>query len=588
MTRVRRGTAEEELATLQFQVEHDSLTGIPNRRCFMRELAARARHPFPPGTWLVVGIIDLHGFKAINDLFGHETGDRILVHMAGILSECVGPGDLMARLGGDEFAFLLPVQERVSEVRERIERILSGLVRPVPLPKSGETLSLGGSVGATLFPDDPDPASLLHHADLALYDARKTRSSGWSLYCPEKPGRSPEGRIVRQIARALEDGSARFFFQPQVEFATGKICGAEALIRWDKGRRPWDEARTVIEKVERSRVARDLGRFALRQAGDLLERWVRTGVECPLSLSLGDRYAKSGSLAGDLERVFQDRPLASGRLGLLVRERTTHQDFQKIQGLFRELRRLGTRVAVADFGLGGLSLPSLLALGADRIVISPELVGGMLGDPVRLGLVANILMAGTTAGIDVLAAGVAHMAHFRVLREIGCPAGQGPFLTGPVSEDGLLTEIGRTERDGAGPSLSWPVHSPDGILLLFVREEPWAWMESHRWILESGKTAPGEEDLLLLGSRNRCGLGRWLAGPGKRRFGEEGGYSRIRSLHERFHDLADRLAPDALRSGRSGKIGDGNLRREIWRSMEEVAREIGQAAENLARNRGEG
>jgi len=578
------GSDEGSIEELRRLAYRDYLTGIPNRRFFMEELSSRLLHLSGTGRFLLVGIIDLNGFKTINDLYGHKIGDRILVEVGARLSGRMEPGDLMARLGGDEFAFIISDFVRISGARDRIEGILAEIARPIILEGMEKSLTLGGSIGATLYPDDDgDSRTLLHHADLALYEVKRRRQSSWSFYLSES---FPEGNAddnPNHFQEVLSVGQVEFYFQPQVDLSDGTVCGAEVSISFGNG--SWPERRETsltFPAGEQPALVRKGGRYALFHTMEALRQGKDRELELYLSVDRGNDPARAEIFSEDLLPALIEFQDVVHRLVLQVTQSVAHAEFDRIRALFSEIHRFGALVAVDDFGRGALSLPSLMKLEPDRVVLDSGLVSGMMEDPRNLGLVFNILLAGATTGTEVIATGIDGASHLRILREIGCREGRGKVLGFPAPEQKFFENI-REKRSPVFPPVSRRALSLDEILLLFVKEEPLFWIESHRALFYSGEDSLSEEALLLAGNRALCGLGRWLSGPGRKRFGSQEAFMEIAALHDRFHDLADTLLVTARSPGGNRRLNDGE-REAVRLDLERLAGEFGALSERLDRN----
>jgi diguanylate cyclase (GGDEF)-like protein len=572
----------EELRQIAYR---DFLTGIPNRRFFMDNLSARLRRMSGSGEFLLVGIIDLNGFKAINDLYGHKIGDRILVEVASRLSALMDPGDLMARFGGDEFAFMFSRFDRIREIRERIEEILAELARPIRLEGIEKSLLISGSIGATLFPDDDsDPKTLLHHADLALYEVKKRKQSAWSFYLAEffPQGDEPDGS--RKFLEIIEVDQAAFFFQPHCFLSDGAICGAEIRAR------KTNNSRTGKSEGSGGRddpaILRGGDGMLLRQAMEALRRWRYWEKEIFLYVGLGGHDAGLQPKVDELTPLLIEFQDVAHRLVIQVSQSVAHHSFDLIRSFFSKVRRFGALSAIDDFGREGLFFPSLMKLEPDRVVLCSDLVSRMTDDPRFLGLVANILLAGGTAGTEIVASGIEGASHLRILRKLGCSTGRGRFFSPPVTEKEFRSRVYGITETGQFPAPESPV-SVEQILLLFVCEEPYAWIEAHQGLFYSEGPSLSEEALLLAGNRAQCGLGRWLSGAGRKSFGQYDEFREIESLHQKFHDIADPLLT-TFRSPRKDEWLDDIQREAVRQRLEEVARtlcEVAKKLENRTTNR---
>jgi diguanylate cyclase (GGDEF)-like protein len=434
---------EEELT---HQAYHDGLTGVANRALFRDRLdqtiaiAARVRSSF------AVVMLDLDGFKAVNDSLGHDTGDELLTAVARRLEETLRPGDTIARLGGDEFALLL---EGACE-QEAIEvatRLLARVSEPVDV--ESRQLSVGASAGIAVHPRDGGEADeLVRRADIAMYAAKEAGRGRVEVFREELARELGESLgLEHELRLGLKRGEFSVHYQPEIELATGEIAGVEALLRWTSPTRGPVPPSHFIPVAEATGLILPLGELVLREACRQTADWERRGL-------LGGRFVtwvnvSARQLAGSgVTAVVRDALAAAGldpgRLGLEVTETAIVAKGVASEHARTELQRLhdwGIRLAVDDFGTGFSSLGQLRHFPVDVIKVDRSFVQGVGVDPKDAAITANVVSLAHALGLLAVAEGIETGEQLRSLRALGCDLAQGFMFARPAPPqqiEGLL------------------------------------------------------------------------------------------------------------------------------------------------------
>lgn len=437
-TAAGRRSSERELERLAYT---DYLTGLPNRARLMAALSD-ARVRAGQGEAHSFLLLDLDGFKLVNDVAGHEAGDDLLVQVATRLRAAVRDGDLVARLGGDEFALL--VTGALDEAVGLAERIVADLrtVRAVDESTehaSGVVFDVSGSIGVTAMDPDDEVAATIRLADVAL---RAAKTDGKS--CVRTAARAIDSamgrraRLSRDLPAALEQEQFRMVYQPVVGVVERRIMGLESLVRWDHpqlGTVPPDEFISLAEDdglivaLQRwvlGRVTRDAA--ALRAAG-----W-----ELMTSLNVSVRHLQAGCLAPDVATALAAAGLPPHKLMLEITESVMLDAEDRLQGDLTALREMGCVLSVDDFGRGYSSLAYLARLPVQVLKLDQEFIADIERDERGATLVAAVLDLGRRLGLDVVAEGVENAAQLRMLRDMGCPYVQGWLFGRPVDAAELV------------------------------------------------------------------------------------------------------------------------------------------------------
>jgi diguanylate cyclase (GGDEF)-like protein/PAS domain S-box-containing protein len=433
-------STELELERLAYT---DYLTGLPNRARLMAALtAARARAAEgQPASFL---LLDLDGFKLVNDIAGHEAGDDLLVQVADRLRNAVRDGDLVGRLGGDEFAVVVP--GGLEEATGLAERIVADLqtVRPgasTPGYGSGVVFDVSASIGVTEMVPDEDVSATIRQADLALRAAKVAGKNCVRTSVSAVDGAmGRRARLVRDLATALEEEQFRVVYQPVVGVVQQRILGLEALVRWDHpqlGTVPPDE---FISLAEDDGLIVPLQRWVLRRATKDAAALLAAGWDLRTSVNISVRHLQAGCLAPDVAQALAEAGLPPQRLILEITESVVLDAEDRLESDLATLKEMGCLLSIDDFGRGYSSLAYLARLPVDILKMDREFIAGIERDERGTALVSSVIDMGRRLGMDVVAEGVETVAQLRILEGMECNFLQGWLLGRPVDRD-QLTEI---------------------------------------------------------------------------------------------------------------------------------------------------
>jgi diguanylate cyclase (GGDEF)-like protein len=404
------------LVTAAGDGELDSVTGLANRRGLDRALSINMAHAQRDGQPLILACIDLDHFKTVNDTAGHTAGDRLLRAAAETWSQCLPPEAFLARAGGDEFAVLLPGY-RTGEAFEVVEALRNALV----------DLGHGSSAGIAMFTAGLSSSSLMSRADVALYQAKRTGRGRTCVYDGEDND--------DELRSAFDAGELFVVYQPIVELATGEAKGAEALLRWlhpARGLVPPDE---FIPLAEATGLICDLGQFVLQEACTAAAAWPVDTGKIAVNVS-GPELLKS-RYVDQVRSVLATTGLPAGRLVLEVTETSIGADADASMRTLQQLRKLGVRVAVDDFGVGYSSLSRLDRLPVDVLKLDRSFVAAIPDDGSDAPLIAAVAALASAVGLETVAEGIEHPYQARLLAQYGFKEGQGYLYGCPGPADRL-------------------------------------------------------------------------------------------------------------------------------------------------------
>jgi diguanylate cyclase (GGDEF)-like protein len=434
--------AEAEARALAFE---DALTGLPNRRQFDHALKAALGAPPRAGGAHAVLLLDLNGFKRINDMFGHPAGDEALIQVAGRLRKAMRDDDLVARLGGDEFAVLAHHLAGPEAATGIARRIIEAFDAPV-LAGGGEQI-LGTAIGVALAPKDgTTPEQLLRRADIALYRAKEEGGSALRFFEAEMDVRIRErDRMERDLRAAIGTPALRPHYQPVVDLKTGKVQGFEALARWTHPELGEVEPVRFIPIAEDCGLVGELTDSLLAQACGDAAQWP---TEVGLSFNISPVQLKDRTLGLRLMAILGRTGLAPQRLEVEITESALVRDLEAAQEILGQIRDAGVKIALDDFGTGYSSLYHLRNFKLDKIKIDRSFVEAMAFDRDSAAIVQALIGLGSGLSLTVTAEGVENADQQAMLVEQGCGQAQGFLFSRavPAAEALALVRPARKSR----------------------------------------------------------------------------------------------------------------------------------------------
>ena len=425
---------------LEDLAHYDALTHLPNRVLLTDRLRQGMAQVQRRGQVLAVAYLDLDGFKAVNDLHGHQVGDRLLVALADSMRQTLREGDTLARIGGDEFVAVLLDLTDAAASAELLARLLAAVARPVQI--GGANFQVSASLGVTFYPqaEAVDSDLLLRQADQAMYQAKQGGRNRYHVFDVEMD-RSMHGHheSVERIRLALAQHEFRLLYQPKVNMRTGAIVGAEALIRWQHPQRGLLAPAAFLPEVEAHPLAVAIGEWVIDEALSQVERWRAAGLDIPVSVNVGARQLQQLDFVDRLRAILAAHPLLQpGCLELEILETGTPNDIAQVSRLIDGCNAIGVTFALDDFGTGYSSLTYLKRLKVTTLKIDQRFVRGMPGDPEDQAILQGVIGMAAAFNRKVIAEGVETVAHGATLLVLGCDLAQGYGIAMPMPAEDLL------------------------------------------------------------------------------------------------------------------------------------------------------
>jgi diguanylate cyclase (GGDEF)-like protein/PAS domain S-box-containing protein len=413
---IERSRTEDEIRQ---RALHDDLTGLPNRGLFTDRLGQALRRRQRTGSDVAVLFLDLDRFKLVNDSLGHEAGDDVLVEVSNRLREAVREGDTVARLSGDEFTILCDELNGIEDAVTVAQRVMDSLAAPM----TSHGVFVRASIGMAMADDEHEtPGALLRDADVALYRAKDRGRNRFEIF----DAASREEVIQRvELERALRDalgvGALRLAYQPKVDVATGRVIGAEALVRWEHPERGPIPPLEFVSLAEETGLIGALGSWVLREACHQAAVW----ETMPVAVNLSAHQLADPELPSVVRGIILETGIAPSLLTLEITESIQMEDADSTAATVLALKELGVRLAIDDFGTGYSSLAYLRRFAVDELKVDRSFIAGLGTDSEDTAIVSAVINLAKTLGLVALAEGVETAGQLETLADLGCQLAQG-------------------------------------------------------------------------------------------------------------------------------------------------------------------
>ncbi|EXF95627.1 membrane protein [Pseudomonas fluorescens HK44] len=430
-------------AELERLAHYDAVTGLPNRVWFHKCLTLAIEHAQPRQGLLAVLILDLDGFKTVNDSLGHAMGDLLLQQAAQRFTQALRPGDTAARLGGDEFVFILDNLTHVADATLIVQRMLETLHQPFEL--KGATSRVTGSIGVAIFPGDGScTEDLVRHADTAMYRAKEAGRNAYQFYQREMTLLIQQRVSLEQaLRRALARNEFEIWYQPKLDLLTGQIEGAEALIRWRSPKHGLMSPGEFIPLAERTGLIIQIGEWVLERVCAQLHLWRKTyGFTHRVAVNVAALQIERSDFVETVRQALQRHDLPARALEIEVTESLLIKSLEVASDVLSRLQALGVTIAVDDFGTGHSSLAYLKALPVNNLKIDQTFISDVPHDTTNVAITQAIINLGRALGFTVTAEGIETREQLEFLRNAGCDLGQGYLISQPMPAKEFETWLG--------------------------------------------------------------------------------------------------------------------------------------------------
>jgi diguanylate cyclase (GGDEF)-like protein/PAS domain S-box-containing protein len=534
---------------LNLMAHYDVLTKLPNRALFIDRFHQSIAHSIRTGHQLAVCFLDLDNFKPVNDNYGHEIGDRLLIEVADRITSCIREEDTVSRQGGDEFAILLNDIDSASQYEGTMTRIHTALAQPYIIDDVQHNIT--ASSGVTLYPsDDGDIDTLLRHADHAMYQSKLLGKHRTQLFSPDSDQRIiQKNHRLDEIEQALINNEFQLYYQPKVNMVTGDVFGAEALIRWIHPEKGLIPPLDFLPLIDDTPLEIRIGEWVINEALEQLENWQHQGIKLEVSVNISSNHLLSPAFVIVLEKCLAKHSAIEAKyLQLEILESSALGDINKINHIIKTCQtRLGVNFSLDDFGTGYSSLTHLRSLPVDTIKIDQSFVRDILDDPSDYSIIDGVIALSKSFNRNVIAEGVESTAHGLMLLLMGCEQAQGYGIAKPIpavafvqwlshyipNENWLL--CANEQRDNKEKSLA--------IFKLITTQ----WKDNLR-----RKIVSSPDDLVpwpILDGQ-RCHCGNWIHQKKQEQLFEEEVLEQLEQAHTEIHIIANAM---------QGKYQAGNI-----------------------------
>ncbi|CAD6882395.1 diguanylate cyclase/phosphodiesterase (GGDEF & EAL domains) with PAS/PAC sensor(s) [Methylomonas albis] len=533
--------AKQQQQLLELLAHYDPLTRLPNRILFADRLNQAIAHSKREKSLLAICFLDLDGFKPVNDQFGHDVGDRVLVEVAERIKNAIRAEDSVSRHGGDEFALLLGDVESIEQCEQAIMRIHQAIAQPYLI--GDQPISVGASSGFTVYPpDNADADALLRHADYAMYQAKLAGKNRCQRFDANRDQQiMHRHQQLRDIEAAFLNNEFCMYYQPKVDIKTGRVKGVEALIRWQHPQRGMVPPLEFLPVIASTDLEIRIGNWVIAQACEQLAGWHARGLLLEVSVNISSYHLLWSGIGAYIESTLQSHPeIDASYLQLEILESTALDDLSAVNRIIKSCRQqLGISVALDDFGTGYSSLTHLRHLSVDTVKIDQTFVRDMLDDPDDYAIIESVIDLSKAFNREVVAEGVESQEQGIVLLLLGCRVLQGYAIARPMPAAAIGDWVIAYQ-----PFSDWQFYadaelSAKQIAIAIRRFDTRQWLQRVQACLfaeprDAVKSWPIME-------QRRTHLGRWLKRAQQdRQYGQDW-LERIEQLQRQLHVLAESL-----------------------------------------------
>jgi len=545
MQRFKSETSQSNLEKIAY---YDPLTKLPNRLLITDRIHQAIKNQERGKGIVAIALMDLDGFKAVNDSLGHDAGDEVLIETSRRIESILRPQDTIARLGGDEFVIVLNNMESSKNVGRVLLRILRKIAQPYQY-KEQLIQSISASIGVTLYPEDKvDDDTLLRHADQAMYTAKENGKNQFMFFdAKEHQKVKANFKALRKIEKAIFNGEFELYFQPKLSSHTLAIEGAEVLTRWNHPILETLSPSEFLPLIENDDLVYTFDQWVLQESLLHLLRLHKQGIELKLSINISPKQFKQKGFVAKVKKIANTIGMDYHYFKFIefeIVESGALESFNHTNTTIKELKAIGINFALDDFGTGYSSLTHLRELHINTIKIDKSFVFEMLQNSQDMAIVNAIISLSKVFQIEVVAEGVEDIEQLLMLFELGCDLIQGYRVAKPMSFDHLLTYLANFTPDPRWKiPLSYLPRRADFELLLAQSNHKY-WVEL---VIDSLKNKNFGSLPKL--SQGDCRLGKWLQHRGKAYFSKLPSFLLLVATHKRIHREVNAIIESLSKNG---------------------------------------
>jgi diguanylate cyclase (GGDEF)-like protein/PAS domain S-box-containing protein len=434
---------KQQRKKLELMAHYDVLTNLPNRKLFADRFAQMIAHSQRTKTQLAICFLDLDDFKPVNDIYGHDVGDQLLIEVAKRITASLKGSDTASRQGGDEFALLLGNITSTAQYEQILNRINYELAQSYVI--NGNKIEISASIGVTIYPfDDSDFGALLRHADHAMYQAKSLGKNQFHVFNAEQNYELKEKKHrLDEIQQALTNNELVLYYQPKANMRTGKVYGVEALLRWRHPEKGLILPIDFLPLIDGTQLEIQIGRWVINQGLKQLDSWHKQGIKLEVSVNISSQHLMSPTFIAEFDKALARYPaFQSNYLQLEILESSALSDLNAISTIIKTCQNnYGVSIALDDFGTGYSSLIHLRNLSANVIKIDKSFVLNMLSDPNDYAITNGVIGLANAFNRKVIAEGVESTRHGLMLLKMGCEQAQGYGIARPMPAEDISAWI---------------------------------------------------------------------------------------------------------------------------------------------------
>jgi diguanylate cyclase (GGDEF)-like protein/PAS domain S-box-containing protein len=552
---------------LDYTAKHDMLTDLPNRFLFTEHIQTLLDRTKENNTHLALLYIDLDGFKEINDSYGHDMGDSLLIQVAQKIKNILRKEDFIARLGGDEFIVAISNLENTNNVVPMLNKFLDTLRQKVENPKDkNDFMQMTASIGTTFYPQNKEigPEALLRQADQAMYDAKNLGKNQYHIFNIEGDLSTKEHlHIIQDFEQSLKNNDFVLYYQPKVDMRTNKIYGFETLLRWQhptKGMLFPDQFLPYVNPQKELMLG--LGEWVISNAFEQFSKWKEIGYDFELSINISAHEFKDTKTFTFLKSLLKKYPNISPKnVEFEILETHAFDDISQANKMINTFQQMGFNIALDDFGTGYSTLTYLKDLSINTLKIDKSFVMDMLHDRASLSILEATIALAEAFRCDVIAEGVESVEHGNTLIQLGCYKAQGYVLSKPMPSYEVEAWLSSFKGHNIWEENSKKLFHDHSSLYAIVEHKEWVKnLQNHIKDPELYPFIPELDD-------HKCNFHDWLYNKAKKHFSKKV-IDKIDNLHTKIHTEA-RKALSAHEKKKQEHINEiTNIHKDILKTIE--------------------